>query len=224
MRPLGEYLAERNLTVWAPLLPGHGTIPQDLYGVGWRDWVASAEAGLLHLYRRCSAVCVVGLSLGGTLALYLAAHFRMAGAAALSPAIRLHDRRFEWVCWLAPFVRWVGPNRREDLADPQARALTWHYRRYPVEAVVQVSHLIRATRRELSRVQAPVLIVQSQRDGLLHPQGARWAYGRVPVADKTLVWLECSGHNVAVDVEREEVFERVYGFVTRVTGTGPVDG
>ena len=31
MRLIGEYLNEREMTVLAPLLPGHGTTPEDLY-------------------------------------------------------------------------------------------------------------------------------------------------------------------------------------------------
>lgn len=224
MRPLGEYLAERNITVWAPLLAGLGTIPEDLFGVQWRDWIAGAEAGLLHLFRRCPTIFAVGLSMGGALSFYLAAHFRMAGVVALAPAIQPRDRRFRWVHWLAPFFKWVESDQgRDDLADPQVRALTWHYHRYPVRAVAQVANLIRATRRVLSRIETPALIVQSTRDGQLEPAGARWAYERISSEDKTLVWLERSGHNIAVDVQRREVFEQVYGFVTRVAGVIPAD-
>ena len=60
------------------------------------------------------------------------------------------------------------------------------------------------------------LIVQSLRDSQFTPEGARWAYEQIPAEDKTLVWLERSGHNIAIDVEREEVFAQVHGLITRV--------
>ena len=52
MRPLGDFLHQRGITVSAPLLPGHGTVPEDLNRTLWQDWAAcsvapQASAGLL---------------------------------------------------------------------------------------------------------------------------------------------------------------------------------
>lgn len=224
MRPLGQYLAERDVTVFAPLLPGFGTIPEDLHGVHWPDWVAAAEAGLLHLRRHCAPLLLCGLSMGGALALYLAAQhgrtpdaaFPLAGVAALAPAIRPRDRRFEWLPLLRFFRTWSEPSMGPgDLADPQNRALGWHYRRYPIEAAVQVRGLVHATRRSLHWIDLPTLIVQTPNDSSLEPEGARWAYQQIPAADKALVWLKRSGHNVLIDVEREEVFAQVHRLIVR---------
>src|SRR5439155_6464493 len=73
MRPMGEWLAARGLTVVGPRLPGHGTSVEDLSAVTWRDWVREVEAALADLATRCPSVVVVGLSFGGALALHLAA-------------------------------------------------------------------------------------------------------------------------------------------------------
>jgi len=218
MRPLGEYLAERGITVHAPVLPGMGTVPEDLRGVRWSDWVTAAEKGLHLLAADCTHSFICGLSMGGALTLYLAAQHTLAGIAVLAPAIRPRDPLFQWVpllYWLQP---WIGPSKGpDDLADPQARALTWHYQRYPSVAALQVYRLIHQARHSLSQIQCPVLIVQGPRDSLLDPEGARWAYEQIPAADKTLVWLERSGHNIAVDAEREEVFAQVYRLIVRLT-------
>jgi carboxylesterase len=214
MRLLGEYLAARDITVHAPVLPGMGTVPQDLYGIRWRDWVVAAEEGLALLRQRCAHLSICGLSMGGALTLYLAARHSLEGVATLAPAIRPKDPLFEWMpllYWLRP---WIGPgNAPDDLADPQARALTWHYHRYPSVAALQVYRLIHAARRSLPQIRCPVLIVQGPRDSALDPEGARWAYERIPVPDKTLVWLDRSGHNIAVDAEREAVFGHVHRFL-----------
>jgi carboxylesterase len=158
--------------------------------------------------------------MGGALALYLASRQHLPGVAALAPAIRPRDPRFEWMpllYWLRP---WFGPSDApDDLADPAARALTWHYHRYPATAALQVYHLVHAARRGLPQILSPVLIVQGPGDAALDPEGARWAYERIPAADKTLVWLERSGHNIAVDAERETVFAHVHRMVARLAGT-----
>ena len=220
MRLLGEYLAERGISVMAPLLAGHGTIPEDLRRVRWHDWVATAEAAFARLSRRCHPVFLCGLSVGGAITFYLAPRLPAAGVVALAPAMRLRDRHFEWAHLLGRVISWVNPTSApDDLADPRNRALTWHYQRYPGVALAEVLTLVQAARRSLPRIQVPVLIFQSPRDGLLDPEGARWAYSRIGSVEKELVWLQRSGHNIAVDVEREEVFARVAAFVRRVAGS-----
>src|SRR5918997_5982448 len=72
MRPLAEALAAAGCTVSLPLLPGHGTRVEDMLPTRWSDWSAAAEQAYEELAARCEAVCVAGLSMGGTLALWLA--------------------------------------------------------------------------------------------------------------------------------------------------------
>ncbi len=214
MRPLGEYLAERGITVSAPLLPGHGTVPEDLRRVTWVDWVASAGAALMRLQRAHSTIFLCGLSMGAMVNFHLAAQQPVAGVIALSPAVRPRNKRFRWAHLLGSLQPWVVPDHEhDDLADPQNRALSWHYRRYPGWGAAQFANMVQAGRRALPRVQAPTLIVQSPRDGTLDAEGARWAYERIPAEDKTLVWLERSGHNIVIDVEREQIFEQVFTFI-----------
>ncbi len=74
MRPIAQALAGKGLAVDLPLLPGHGTDPADLVDKRWDDWSGAAEQALGDLEKRCEEVVVVGLSVGGTLACWLAEH------------------------------------------------------------------------------------------------------------------------------------------------------
>ncbi len=49
MRPLGEYLADRNYTIRGVRLAGHATSPEDLAQTTWREWVASAKESVAEL-------------------------------------------------------------------------------------------------------------------------------------------------------------------------------
>ena len=51
MRPWAEYLNQRGFTVRVPLLPGHGTKPEDLNEVKWEQWPAKVEAELAELFK-----------------------------------------------------------------------------------------------------------------------------------------------------------------------------
>src|SRR5215467_3902940 len=73
LRPLGDFLARRGLTVYAPRLAGHGTSVDEFEQTGPSDWIATVEDGLEQLKRTCSSVFAIGISMGGTLALHLGA-------------------------------------------------------------------------------------------------------------------------------------------------------
>ncbi|MFJ4940988.1 alpha/beta hydrolase, partial [Streptomyces pseudovenezuelae] len=92
LRPWAQHLAEHGLTVSLPLLPGHGTRWQDMALTGWQDWYAEVDRELRALTERCTSVFVAGLSMGGTLALRLAAKHGDAvrGVVVVNPANRMH--------------------------------------------------------------------------------------------------------------------------------------
>ena len=56
----------------APRLPGHGTTWQELSRTRWEDWYAEADRAFEELRGHSSAIYVMGLSMGGCLALRMA--------------------------------------------------------------------------------------------------------------------------------------------------------
>lgn len=59
---------------------------------GWQDWYAEVDRELRALSERCTSVFVAGLSMGGTLALRLAAKHgdAVSGVVVVNPANRMH--------------------------------------------------------------------------------------------------------------------------------------
>src|SRR5437016_5161881 len=72
VRPVGEALAKAGFRAVGPLLPGHGTTPQDLEVVTRADMLDAAREALLSL-RGARRVYLCGLSMGALLVVYLAA-------------------------------------------------------------------------------------------------------------------------------------------------------
>ena len=72
-----------------PTLCGHGTQPEAMLQCTYRDWLRDAENALNELRRQCKTVFVVGLSMGGALSLYLAAHHDFAGVVSMAAPVRL---------------------------------------------------------------------------------------------------------------------------------------
>src|SRR3954451_21704612 len=92
IRPVAEALAADGRTVVAPRLPGHGTAVEDMVDTRWSDWSAAAEGAYADLAARSRITVVAGLSMGGTLACWLAArHPEVAGLVAVNPLVQPPD-------------------------------------------------------------------------------------------------------------------------------------
>lgn len=215
-RPMGAYLAERGLTVHCPLLPGHGTEPEDLTRISWQVWADEVESALHELQTRCDSVFVGGLSLGSLLTLWLGArHPDLAGLIAMAPAISVQNRLIPATLLLRYLFKYnpLGPMGEDDLGDPQGVERVWCYDETPLWGASQVYLLQRRVRRALPQIQLPILIVQGRRDMHLDPRAAQLLHDSVASTDRTVVWMERSGHNLLIDGERESVWELSYAWM-----------
>jgi carboxylesterase len=221
MRSLAEAFAAAGLTVELPLLPGHGTTPEDLAETGWDDWSRAAEEALADLRGRCDKVAVVGLSVGGALALHLALQNKdLAGIVVINPGIgSVPDEMLAQLQGAldggVAFIPAVGG----DVADPESSELA--YDRVPIASSMTLFPKVRELRERLSEISCPVLLITSAEDHV------------VDAESKELVATQCSGpvevlrltrsyHVVTVDYDRAEVEERSVEFVQRVLASDEV--
>jgi len=214
MRLIGDYLHERGLTVSGPRLPGHGTSPEDLNTRRWPEWTGCAEEALAALEPRCERVFVGGLSMGSLLTLYLGSeHPELAGLVCYSPALKLSAPLIHLAPLASRVLTTFGGRRADDLVDPEARARVWCYDRRPVRASAELLFLIREVRDRLPRVEQDLLVIQSTGDRAIHRRAGPLVLEGVASADKELVWLHHSGHNLCVDGEWVTAAERTWRFV-----------
>jgi carboxylesterase len=212
-RLLAEYLHERGLTVSVPLLPGHGTTPQDLNRHRWPEWTEHAAGALAELQSRCKKVFVGGLSMGSLVALYLAAHdSSIAGVLAYAPALEFGDRR---AILLPIFKRFVPVVQKPEAeyADPLAASRIWCYDVYPTVAAHEVLKLIKEVKRLLPRIECPLLVIYSKQDQSVRPEGAQLLYNSVASQDKRIVSLDDCGHVITADRGWERVAEETFRFI-----------
>jgi carboxylesterase len=220
MRGLADAFAAAGFAVELPLLPGHGTSVDDMVETGWSDWSAAAEAAYKELGARCERVVVAGLSMGGTLALWLATrHPEIAGLVLVNPAVgSLADGE----AMRAPLVELLNSGERlmaglsNDLADPDATELA--YDQTPIAALVSLLGGIEELFPRLSEVLCPVLLMVSPEDHVV-PPGAREALAATIAGPIENVTLDRSYHVATIDYDRELIEERAVEFAQRVSST-----
>jgi len=224
MRWLGEYLAKQGFTTLGIRLFGHATQPDDLTRAHWRDWIANIEDGYHWIQGACSQIVVIGLSLGGMLTLTFASQTPLAGAVAMAAPWELPPL----VKLLRPIIhplskvwRFRTPSEQSGWRDKEAERLNVDYPVQPLRAISEIYDFNIKMKSSLAHVECPVTLIYSTGDLSVPTNHAEQVYAELGSQDKTLTWVENSGHVLPRDAEREKVFSTIGDFVRRVTGAAP---
>lgn len=213
MVPMAEALVQDGFTVHVARLAGHGTSPEDLAMTSWEDWVGSGREALRALQARCRTVAIAGLSMGGAIALHLAATDAPTAVVAMATPVRLRPllhrlaRAARSVLRYAPVVRRVGPR------SPEVLPYRASYPRIPLGVMGDLSSLLDRTRELLPRVRAPLLVAQGRWDWAIPAESAEVIYTHVASEVRRLIWLPHSGHLVTLDRDRGHLFAEVRRFL-----------
>lgn len=218
MRWMGEFLENLGYTVLGVRLAGHATHPEDMRRVKWQDWVASVEDGYHVLKGIVDQVFVIGLSMGGILSLWFAAHYPVSGVVAMSTPYSLpEDPRLPFIKILSLLVPWMkqGP---ADFHNPEAEKDHVCYPFYPSSAVIQLRDLLSDMRASLPQVTVPVLLIHSHLDKSVVPANAKKIYSALGTQQKELMWVDNSGHVIPREPDRLIAFKATNEFIKHVIG------
>jgi len=214
VRQPAEALAEAGFYCEGPMLPGHGSDVDELAATPRGAWLDAVVAAHDALAARHARVYVVGLSMGGVLALALAQRRPLAGAVVMAAPLRLPVLIRSTVPLLARVLRSLP--KTPAILDDDARARHPGNDRMPLAAVSQLVRLAREVEAGLDRVAAPVQLIYSRRDPTVPAWNAELVLRRLPPGERELHWLEDSAHVLPVDRERELVARRVVEFLSRL--------
>jgi carboxylesterase len=213
VRPLAHFLHERGYTVAGPMLPGHGTRPEDANRHTWREWARTVEGAYREIAGRCQRVIVGGESTGAALTLHLAAeHPEVAAALAYAPALRL-----TLSSWDAFRLRLIAPFKPYLPKGQISNAELWQgYQVNPLRGAVQLLNFQRVLRPKLRQITQPLLVMQGRLDSTVHPTAPQILYDEVRSTVKELHWLENSVHTLLLGAERQQAFEITARFLEKV--------
>ena len=217
MRGLAEAFAAAGFAVELPRLPGHGTTVEDMATTGWPDWSATVEEAYTDLAARCERVVVAGLSMGGTLSVWLATrHPELAGVIAINAALGMADDAMrkgleELLAQGVETIDGVG----NDVADPDVTELA--YSQVPVRPLLSFGEAMAEL--DPSEVHCPVLIMNSPQDHVVPPAAADTLASSVSGPVERLV-LEKSFHVATLDYDKGLIESSAVEFARKVCAGG----
>lgn len=215
MRPLAEAFAAAGFTVELPLLPGHGTSVDDMLPTSWTDWSAAADAAYAALAARCRSVVVAGLSMGGTLTLWLATrHPEIRGIVCVNPAAAPNPDVRGLVQMLIDGGDATMPGIASDVAAPGVTELA--YDTVPLRPLASLLDAVVALGEEYAACAVPMLLCTSPQDHVVTPSDSDHLAEAWGGAVERLT-LPNSYHVATLDLDRGELEAAAVAFARRVT-------
>jgi carboxylesterase len=196
MWPIVGRLASLGHEVLAPTLPGHGGTPEDLVGVSFDQWASAAA--------EWPADVVVGQSLGGSLALGLAASGRCRAVVAINALLGDPDAvdGLEWRMSRGHEWHDVGPSTVGEHA----------LERLPLSALLEMHTGLLTL--DLAAVTVPALVVTSDHDDVIDPTVGDTIAAALDGPVERLR-LANGGHVATLDADRDRLSLAIADFVVR---------
>ncbi len=214
MKPFADTLSAGGVYVEAPLLPGHGTSVEDMSRTSFSDWTAGAEAAYLSLAPRHRRVFLLGFSMGGLIAMMIAARHRVDGIIVVSAPLRVRDPRARFLPFLA-LVRKYEPPRPQSpgLHEAVGNRRTVSYSQKPIVCIQSLMRLMQAVKAEAPRIECRLLAIYGAKDRTAPPEDGQWIVDHAGTAGGRLVVLGGSDHFAAFGPDREQLLWEVDAFV-----------
>jgi carboxylesterase len=211
-----RHLETAGFRVLLPRLPGHGTSWAELNQTSWMDWYATADHAFVTLRAQCDQVFLAGLSMGAALMLRLAEQYGslVSGLTLVNPVINISDPRMRAL----PILRLAVPTLAgiaNDIAKPGRDECG--YDRLPLQALYSQTFLWADIRRNLHRVDQPLLVYRAIQDHVVDASSVALIKAGVRSRDQTYLELRRSYHVATLDYEAEEIFDGSLAFFRRLT-------
>ncbi len=217
MRYLGESLHRAGYTVIGPRLRGHGVSPQAMGRTTASDWIASVEEALATLRETCTQIYMTGLSMGGTLTLYMAAMHPdvILGAVPINATVGIGNADLAALVF-DPAAPETVPGIGSDIKAPGVKELA--YPDVPVAALRHLFALVGVTNALLPRIKCPTLVIQAHDDHVVEPSNGPRIVQTIGSARVELQWLSESYHVATLDNDKDAICTSTIAFIRSIAG------
>ena len=238
MKHFGRVMSRKGLTVACPELAGHCASIEALQATKWQDWYQSIENAFDALRGEYEQVFIAGLSMGALIALLVASKRKtqVAGVILLSTTFFYDGWNVSWFkqTFLLPivlytplkyFLHWeetapYGIKCERTRAMVAAilenkDALTADkigYFKTPATVILESMGLIKATRKCLSQVITPALIVHSTEDDMASLENAYYVEKNIASEHVETMYIDDTYHVLTLDKRKDDIALRVVGF------------
>ena len=216
MRELGNYLYKKGITIYAPLLSGHGTVPEDLFRSNAQDWCNDIEKSISLLSNHCTEIYLIGNSFGGNLAFLSASkHQNVKGVIALAtPFIFRYDKIGKSIAYtLSKIKLFKKKHYQKNVKEIYKNTNRICYDQIPLHSLLEMLKVVKESKSSLSTFKKNVLLMQSEQDNLVSKKSIHFALENIPSKNKKVIWIPESIHVFISDKHKTLAFKEIEKFI-----------
>ncbi|TQR06806.1 alpha/beta hydrolase [Psychrobacillus soli] len=212
VQPFVEFLQERtDWTIIVPTLPGHGET-LELKKITAENWLMAAELALRKLQKEVDQVYVVGFSMGGIIAMYLATRYPISKLVLLSAAAK-----YIYPAQLLQDIKEMAKEAVEGKLEDNIlyKRYSSKWRETPIRATFEFIRLVRIVEPYYSQIKIPVCLVQGKKDGIVPYTTAEFLFDQIGSEEKELIFSETGKHHICYCDDCEDWFHRASKFLNK---------
>ncbi|WP_144513655.1 carboxylesterase [Bacillus sp. FJAT-22090] len=211
VKPFVEYLqAKTDWQIVVPTLPGHGET-LELNNVTAENWMMEAELCLRQLQKEVDKIVVVGFSMGGVIAMYLANRYPIAKLILLSAAAK-YIYPLQLLQDIKEITKEAIAGKLED--NILYKQYSYKWRATPIHATLEFVRLVRMVEPYYGQITIPVCLVQGKKDGIVPYTTAQFLYDQLGSKKKELIYSETGKHHICYSEDCEDWFGLALAFLS----------
>lgn len=152
----------------------------------WKQWLQKAKDVVKAYKEEGRCIYLVGFSMGGVIASYLAATFHVDKLILLAPAFSYINFDLVGGVITKTYASLVGNEEKEEI-------------KLPASFYSAFMAIVKNLKKYISDVECPVLILHGDQDEVISAKSSTWAYDHIPHANKRLIWLHGGHHRLLMD-------------------------
>lgn len=214
VRMLGRFLEKKGYTTHAPQYKGHGVPPEELVQSTPEEWWQDVlDAYQLLKDKGYEEIAVAGLSMGGVFSLKLGYTLPVKGIITMCTPVNVKSEEVMFktmLKYIKEFKQLQGKSKEE--VDQEMETI-----RDPALRTLRAAHeIFGEIHEQIRQVEAPLLVVQAEKDQLIDINSANKIYESVSSTIKDLKWYEKSGHVITIGPEKEQLYEDIFEFLEQL--------
>lgn len=212
VEPFANYVASKtNWVIELPTLQGHGAT-LDLKKASAQNWLMDAELAYRKLEKEVDEIIVVGFSMGGLIAMYLALRYRVkklvllsAAAKYISPKVLLDDVR----------ILLTESITKQHTSKTFYNLYNYKLTHTPILSTLEFLKIVKTIEPYYTYIDCPTCIVQGERDGIVPFTTAELLHSRLGSSDKIILTSPTGKHHICYSDDCEEWFEQALKFMEK---------
>ena len=212
VEPFADFIEEHtDWIVKVPTLPGHGKT-LNLKGMKAEHWMMAAEIALRELKREADRVIIVGFSMGGLIAMYLAMRYKVERLVLLSAAAKYISA----AQLLAEIKETMADAVKGHLKDNEFfQQYKYKLAHTPPISAKEFLKVVKMVEPHYGQIKVPAIIVQGRKDGIVPVSAAEHIYDNIGSIDKHIIHSDSGKHLICYSDDCGDWFMQVLEFMRK---------